>query len=340
MLYSQKLKVEECFALVKAKKLSKSVKHEERDINSIKIKGKTVIVLCGNNTKNPNRASAYTDYCFSWMKGVADQKDITAYAIYYPNSQPLRSDFTPNSAFDYEGLAKALFNQILYDKGKKVSPDEVADQMSDLVFFGHSMGGYVMNELLYQLGLMMKENKFSLKDMRKVYSRIVFIGYSPFELVEAPSKNIYITPIYDSLGSLRLAYGKLLKNKDFKSSIKNIDFHDLKNVEIDIYENFKSFYESLTEGRDIAFYKKDNSLVVVPNLMYYDGIKEDHNLAGVINYSSTNPYKTNAGELATKFMSQIFEYGVRTDRKRFSMEDVYKKSVGNFSLSAEQKQSE
>ena len=60
-----------------------------------------------------------------------------------------------------------------------------------------------------------------------------------------------------------------------------------------------------------------------PNLLYFDGEKEDHNFAGVVNYNSLNPNQTHAGRLTAKFMGEVLTYCLATKREDFKLDELY-----------------
>ena len=323
MFYGEDLKVDECFGLIKAKKRSNGVKFEEQKIDALKFKGKTIVVLCGNNTKNPERASAYANYCINWLKGYSQLDKVTIYSIYYPNTQPLSNNFSPNLFFNYEGLAEILFNQVIYKKNTLQTADEIANNLSDIIFFGHSIGGYVMNQLMNKLEDMLMQEKFTKAQINKIYSRIEFIGYSPYAVVKAPINNIYITPIYDSIGSLKLVLDEMKNKKNISFSCDKFYINKVCKEASKTTHQFRKAYRMAIDNQDIAYLTYKNTLIATPNLLYFDGIKEDHNLAGVINYSHKNPYKTRAGETTTKALEYILQYSLLTERQNFSVNDLY-----------------
>jgi len=323
MFFGEKLNVKDCFSLVKTKMTSNGVESCEQDIEALKFKGKTIVVLCGNHTRDPLRAGSYSNYCYGWLKGCEESKHINIYSIFYPNNQPLLNLTTPNPEIDYEGLSKILFKQVLCKNNKYLPAEEVSKKLGDITFFGHSAGGLVMNELMNNLGEMMKENGYTLKDIEKVYSSIVFVGYSPYSLVDAPINSVYIAPIYDSVGSTKLAYNRLKESTDFESSNPNFDPRVIFKSKDKASSSFINFYRSDDNMVHTVYFKDDKSLIAVPNLLFNDGYKEDHNLAGVINYYRENPKKTKAGKLTTSLLNNVLTYSVNVDRNEFSVNDLF-----------------
>ena len=329
MLYGEKLNVDECFGLIKSKYTSTGITHEEADISLLHPEGKSAVILCGNNTKNAKKASAYATYYINWIKEHMGTEDITVYSVYYPHTQPLNNALMVNTRFNYEGLAKILFKQAIYNDGNVRSADEVASSMDDIMFFGHSVGGFVMNQLMNMLGGMLYEQKFSEDDIKNIYSRIVFMGYSPFALVEAPINAIYIAPIYDSVGSTKLAIEKMNECKDFVSSVPKLQISKIyKNIDKP-YADFMVKYQKAIDNQDTVYFANANTLIATPNLLFFDGIKEDHNLAGVIKYSYDNTYKTNAGEITTQLIQQTLKYVLSVERQNFSIAQLYNEVVTN-----------
>ena len=68
------------------------------------------------------------------------------------------------------------------------------------------------------------------------------------------------------------------------------------------------------------------SFIVTPNLLYDDGFKEDHNLAGVINYTHESPLKTKSGKITTELLKQIFNYRLSGNFKSFSGKELFEKA--------------
>ena len=323
MYYKQNLTANECFGLVKSLIEDNEIKSEQIDTESIDLKRKSIVVLCGNNTKDPMRAGNYTTYCFNWLDNNKDNSKITAYSIFYPKEQPLLVSLKPNPSLDYEGLAKIMFEQLLSQNGATRPLKDISESFGNITFFGHSAGGFVMNELMFHLGLMLKDRKFSDNDINKIYSNIVFVAYSPFTLVDAPINSIYVAPIYDSIGSTKLVYDKMIQNKNVISSNPKFDVSNICKFRASSYSSFFKLYETAIRDEDTLYFVDDKSLISTPNLLFFDGLKEDHNLAGVINYPKEHPYKTKAGIITTKFLSDVLKYSVSTERNKFSIIDLY-----------------
>lgn len=335
MGYIQKKDIFDSFGVMKVKISDNNFVETPVDVNSIKFDGKTIVSLCGNDTRSESRASFYSKCCLSWLGDKVDKEKITTYSIFYPFDQPLNSYFTLDPRFDYDSLAKAIFEQVLTKDGKKQSADEVAKNLGDVVFFGHSIGGYVMNELMYGFGKMMQENHFSEEEMKKVYQSIVFIAYSPYMLVAAPINHIYITPMYDSMGSTKLVYDRMLQVGNMTSSNPNLDIHTLCKFRATSYSNFLKLYETAMKNEDTLYFSDHNALIATPNLLFNDGNIEDHNFAGILNYPFKHPYKTKAGELTTKFISDAFDYSLLTSREKFSTTQLFNQ-IKNSSSSKEE----
>lgn len=323
MYYGQSLTANECFGLVKSKIENNEIKSEEVEIKSIDTRKKSIIVLCGNNTKDPMRAGNYTNYCFNWLDNDKDKSKTTAYSIFYPKEQPLFVSLKPNPNLDYEGLAKILFEQIISQNGSTRPLKDISESIGNVTFFGHSAGGFVMNELMFHLGSMLKKRNFSDKDINEIYSNVVFVAYSPFALVDAPINSIYVAPIYDSVGSTKLVYDKMIQNKNVISSNPKFDVSSICKFRASSYSSFFKLYETAIRDEDTLYFVDDKSLISTPNLLFFDGLKEDHNLAGVIKYSKEHPHKTSAGRLTTKFLSDVLNYSVSTKRDKFSIIDLY-----------------
>lgn len=330
MDYNKKQDVNESFRVIKLNQSNKGLESEEINVSSIKFEDnkKSIVVLCGNNTKSSMRAYAYANYCLRWLDKNINKNDVAVYAIFYPKDQPLLQSLEPNPDFDYNALANLIVNQILYKKNKLQTVDEMCKKISDITFFGHSMGGYVMNELARNFISIMEQEGGSKKSINRVLSNIVFIGYSPFRLVKYPIKSVYVTPIYDTMGSVRLVDKMMQEKGDFiasKSNIKNLKISEIK----------EKFYGELIEhyinqiGNDLSiYYKNQNTLISTPNLLFnFEQSKEDHNLAGIIEYQKDVPYKTKAGKITTKLMKDVFSYCLQRKRDNFSVDELYESAV-------------
>ena len=325
MYYGQKLTAEECFGLVKTQLLDGKPQSEELNISSIDLKNKkSVVVLCGNNTKNPMKAAAYTNYYFGWINEFEDKSKVSAYSVYYPSEQPLFVSLHPNPSLNYAELARIMFDPIIFDGENPQSVKNISEQLGDVTFFGHSAGGFVMNELMFHLGARLKEQGFSDEDINKIYSSIVFVGYSPYALVDAPINSIYVAPIYDSVGSTKLVYDRMIQNKGVISSKPEFDISNTCKFRASSYSSFFKLYETAIKNENSIYFVDNKSLIATPNLLFYDGLKEDHNLAGVIDYPGPHPYKTEAGIHTTEFLHKVFNYCLSTERNRFSVNDIYK----------------
>ena len=186
-----------------------------------------------------------------------------------------------------------------------------------------------MNELMNSLGRILEKRNFSKTDINKIYSRIAFVGYCPFALVDAPINNVYITPIYDSVGSLKLVMDNIKRKRTVSSSVDDINIPNIAKASVNSQHYFRKVFRHSINNQDLAYFKYKKSLIVTPNLLYFNGIKEDHKLAGVIHYPQENPYQTEAGKATTKLMEYIFKYCLLQDRQKFSVDDIYDYAVNN-----------
>jgi hypothetical protein len=220
MDYNKKQDINESFRVLKLSQSNKGLESEEMDVSSIKFEDdkKSIVVLCGNNTKSSMRAYAYANYCLRWLNKEIDKKNVSVYAIFYPKDQPLLQSLEPNPDFDYNALANLMVKQVLYKNGKLQTVDKMCEKFGDITFFGHSMGGYVMNELSRNFISIMEQEGGSKKSIDRVLSNIAFIGYSPYRLVKYPIKSVYITPVYDTMGSVRLVDKMMQEKGDFVAS--------------------------------------------------------------------------------------------------------------------------
>ena len=319
MLYNSKRDVNDCFQVVETTIPIQSREIQTKNISDIKIKGKTLICLCGNNTRDPLRAKQYAAYGFRWLTGCKEKEDITAYSVFYPHEQPLFTNLSQNPAFDYNALSEEMFGQIINADGKKQSVEEIIKTFGQTVFFGHSVGGLVMNELMEGLKKLLRENEFSPAEIEKVYKSIVFVAYSPYQVVDAPINAIYIAPVYDSIGSTMRAYAKVMQNGGVCSDAKFIEKKE-ELLSQEYYMEFLDVYEHLMGNRLSAYYLGGNTLCATPNLLYGDGAKEDHGMAGIIGDS---PFQTEAGKTATKFLKECMRYSFSEDRSMYNLGYLY-----------------
>ena len=324
MLYNEKLNYQDCFRLIKSKFDKNSFKVSEMSVDSFTPKGKTIIVLCGNKTKDARKASLYNKYCHAWIRDPKMQKEVAVCSVFYPGIQPLLSSMEPNPAFDYMGLSDAIFDKVIYKNNMRLSADEIAQNLNNITFLGHSIGGHVMNELMHSLEIKLKNSKFTKAEIEKICSSIVFIAYSPFTLVDAKTNNIYIAPIYDSLGSAKLVYKKLLNYRNSILSNPNINVSSIKKSTTTInHSDFINVYKSATAKKDLLTFISKNNIAITPDLLYNDGMTEDHNMAGVINYSKPDPYKTKAGVITTNLISNLLEYSLSHERDSDFMNNLF-----------------
>lgn len=323
MYYRPTLTASEGFRLIKSQIQNGQVGFEEQEISSIDLNKKSIVVLCGNNTKHPIRAASYTNYIFNWLNEYEDKENVTAYSVFYPSEQPLLLTLQQNPCLRYAELARIMFKNLLEKDGKTESVESISKKFGNITFFGHSAGGFVMNELMFELGSMLKERGLSDEDINKVYSSIVFVGYSPFALVDAPVNSVYIAPVYDTVGSTKLVYEKMIQNENIISSNPKLDIAKICKFRASSYSSFFKLYETAIQDEDSLYFVDGKSLISTPNLLFFDGLKEDHNLAGIIDYPEEHPHKTKAGKHTTDFMHTVFNYCLSTERKKFSTIDLF-----------------
>ena len=72
MYYQSKRPIDETFKVICATPENINSSPEPENVSSIKFKNKTLIVLCGNNTRSNSRASYYAHCCFSWKNNKND----------------------------------------------------------------------------------------------------------------------------------------------------------------------------------------------------------------------------------------------------------------------------
>lgn len=330
MIFDDNFNIIKSFHATKTQYNLNQLTHEDIDLESIDFSKKSIIILCGNDTRSTMKANNYAKNMFRWIiENPNDINDINVYSLYYPSIQPLNNNLRPNPSFDYSELSRILYNKIFYKNNKLLSTDEIIFNLNNITFFGHSIGGHVMNELMYAFKEFMLNDGFSRADMEKIFSSIVFVGYAPFDFVEAPTNNIYITPLHDSVGSTKLAFDRMKDHNDLTMSNPNIEIDQILNNLDSYHFEFIEKYQSANQNHDILLAKYNKNLAIIPDLLYDDGIKEDHNLAGITFYSSESPYfsyKTKTGKKTTDLLKNIFSYILSTDRQKFSIDEIYNKA--------------
>lgn len=326
MLYEN---VDSSFKVVELKHSRNSQLVRTMDVADIDLSTKSIIALSGNMTKTPERAVAYSKYIYDWLDKCPDREKIKLYSIFYPRKQPLYSNMVADPTFDYKSLSKTIFKKVIIHNGQYLDANEISKNLSNIVFFGHSVGGMIMNELVLQLEEYLKKHHYEKSEINKIISNIVFISYSPFKIVDHPINAIYITPLYDTVGSAKLACEMFDKTKKVHSTFPGIKQLMPKAVKSYSHDNFLSNLSSVVRNEDLVYIFKNHTIVCMPNLLYYDGIKEDHNLAGVIDYKAHNTYKTMAGEKTTEFIKLAFNYCLQTQRENFNLEEFYQIAISH-----------
>ena len=333
MLFSDILEDKKSFATVKTTYVDNNLHYEEIELPTMDLNNKCIIVLCGNDTRDPLKAGNYARHNFNWLNDYPDKENISIYSIYYPTTQPLNNDFTLNPFFNYDELSSVIKDKLFYKNNQILSTDEIINNLSNITFLGHSIGGQVMNELVYSIINTLTKENFSHLDIIKICKNIVFVGYAPYEFVDEPISSIYITPLHDSVDSSKLAFDRMFKHKNITFSNPSIDTDFIKENITSFHDEFVNAYRNATNNEDFLLAKYQNSLVVIPELLFfnpYDGIMEDHNLAGVVHYSQEHPYKTSAGRNTTTLLDYLLTYSLSTNRENFSINEIYNHALTQF----------
>lgn len=311
------------FAVIKSRMNSNNeLIFEKSDTHSIDFREKSIVILCGNNSRSQRKGEFYAHLCHNWLKGSGQEHKVTTYSIYYPNYQPLFNE-NSNIQLNYQSLAEDLFGKIVKNNKGPHAVFKIKQSLSNVVFFGHSAGGYVMNKLMNSFGQMLKNNNFSKHEIREIYESIVFVAYAPYMLVDAPIKSVYVAPVYDTMGSTQRVYKYMLKSKNIVSSDPKLDIWGDNKINARKTECFVEKFKEKMQNRNALYFLDRNSLISTPNLLYSLGEKEDHNFAGVVEYPKTNPYQTKAGRQTTKFLNNVFKYCLTADRDHFSLYNLY-----------------
>ena len=319
-------KSREDFAVLKTKSNDQvTLSFDKIDIDSMDMNEKNIVILCGNNAKSQRTAERYAYHCNNWLKITKFKKDTTMYSVYYPSVAPL---FEENNVrpLDYRKFAEEMFNMFIYNNGEVNSVDNIKEKLGNTIFFGHSAGGFVMNQLMKNFGDMLQEADFSRTEIREIFGSVAFIAYAPYILTKAPIKSVYIAPVYDGMGSVKLVYKKLVKDNDFTSS-KPINIFGENKITAKGRVQFLRKYVEEMKNENVLYFLNNNSLFSTPSLLYSDGEEEDHNFAGIVNYSTKNGYQTQAGRLTAKFISNAFEYYLAQDRENTSLNDLYRQAI-------------
>lgn len=301
--------------------IQKIVNFDKMDLNQ-----KSIVILCGNTTRTPVGASTYTKYIYDWLSNYPNRNQLNFYSIYYPNNQPLLTNFLPDSSFDYMELSNQIFSSLTTHNNKPLPADEICKNLDNIVFFGHSVGGMVMNNITNYLVTSLLLNKFSHEDIDKILSSIKFIAYSPFKTVDYHINNIYISPLYDSMGSTKKCLDALKQN-NYSSTNHKISKIVKSKANYPYYADYFNHFSSVFYDTETNYVETNRTLLAIPNLLYFDGISEDHNLAGVIKYARPDPQKTKTGEATTEFMQLIFKYCLEHTRENFNTKELYNLAV-------------
>lgn len=319
----------ETFKVVKTELKNGTPTHSIIDLEDIVFNGKSVVCLSGNLTKKPENAIAYSANVYSWLAEHKKRNDVTFYSIFYPTEQPLETNLTQNMALDYRHFSKRLLLSAVRKNNEPLPVDEMIKNLSNITFFGHSAGGMVMDELIDYFIVFLKRHSFSKRDIQLILSNIVFVGYSPYKFVEAPIKGVYITPLYDSLGSSRKAIKSVIQENNFTSSNTASKKVNKLTNNCESHEQFIELYKPLLKEDKAVYFANKNSIFVLPDLLIDDGVIEDHNLAGVSENPQSSRYKTQAGIKTTEFLHQVFKYSLEKDRGDFDMYEIYDKATNN-----------
>lgn len=314
----------ETFKIVKTEINNCIPTHSIIDLEDISFKGKSVVCLSGNLTNTPQKAVGYSANAYNWLSSPA-RNDVTFYSLYYPTEQPLETNLSQNMALDYRRLSKKLLMSAVRKDNSALPMDEMIKNLSNITFFGHSAGGFVMDEIIDYFKVFLKRYSFSKSEIEKILSNIVFVGYSPFKFVEHPIKAIYVTPFYDTLGSSRKTIEEISANGDYDASSTEAKKLNKLAEKCTSHEELIELYKPLLQKEESIYFKTKNSIFALPNLLFDDGVIEDHNLAGVTDSQKNLPYITNAGHRTIDFLSNVFEQSVLKDRQKFNLDEIFDK---------------
>lgn len=310
------------FTVLETSVLNKKPNQQLIDVDEINLKQNCVVILCGNTTKSPARASTYTKYVYDWLANSNKQEKLKYYSIFYPADQPLLNTFAENPSYDYKKLSDTIFSSIVKENDNLLPADKISHNFNKVTFFGHSVGGLIMNNITNEFVNFLITNNYSDYDIDKILTSIKFIAYSPYKTVDLPINAIYIAPLYDSLGSTKKCLDKVKKNNYVSTNDKLAGF--LK--QIYRYKYYSNYLEKITPvffDTQTNYVSTDRTFVAIPNLLYFDGVCEDHNLAGIINSTNNNPAKTTAGKLSTEFMNIVMRYCTETTKENISTLQLY-----------------
>jgi hypothetical protein len=314
------------FEIVKSKTTNGGELYFEKSrANEINFNNKIVINFCGNDSKSQSRAEFYNRSINTWLNNTSHKKNVTTFSVYYPQVQPL-FNVSPMVSLNYNKFAQELFHNVMFESERMCSVEDMKRKLGNVVFSGHSAGGHVMNELMKSFARILRAHGLSKRDILEVFDSIVFVGYAPYKLIDAPIKSIIVAPLYDSMGSVRQVYRTMAAKEDVLSSIPPEYMFGTRITARGQY-NFVRDYKYRMSGDPFVCYLSKNALMMTPDLLYNDGRCEDHNFIGAIAYDRDNPYQTEAGRLTAKFLINTFDYCFSTDRKEFDLYELYKQTL-------------
>lgn len=286
-----------------------------REVERPSIDKPTVIMLGGNQTINisesmRNLAIIRSIIGNKFILRNSDKFDI--YSICYNKGYVLSKNYYLNPKYtdeDFLGLANKIFLPLVTKKFEKLSVEKSAENLKKVVFFAHSAGALVMDNMIREFRTTLMILGYSRKEINYLLSQITFLTYSPYSVVHFPISAVYITPINDSLNSWMRTL--LLKDnrEEWSVDFADIEYKRLELIDILKKQDFISYTGRVCESK---------FLNITPGALRKDN-GEDHGFVGILkNDHGKFPYASetgkNIGELMQFFLQTMIEKSIK-DKK-------------------------
>ena len=286
---------------------------------------KTLLIFPGNPTSDVSVAERYARCAALWLDGLKDKKDVQVCSMIYSNGRPLMENGVFNFDFNYDEVVNTFFMPYFVKNGERVSEKEAIDNIKKLVVFTHSAGAVVMNECMALLENKLKQLGYSADEVANIYSNFVMIAHSPYSVVYSPIKAVYVSPVYDSLGSFA-------KTISFFENTKTTFSRQRLNIRrfVDVYDrNIEGAIAGLQglvrKFGAICMTDEKKTLNILPDVLFErNGFPpEDHGIAGIINYPLKSSEQTRAGAAVTKILCEATSSALERSEREFDIFDLY-----------------
>ncbi len=277
-----------------------SVKEVERP----SIDKPTFIMLGGNQTINISESMRNLAIIRSIIGNkfiLKNSGSFDIYSICYNKGYVLSKNYYLNQKYtdeDFLGLANKIFLPLVTRKFEKLSIEESAENLKKVVFFAHSAGALIMDNMIRELRTTLLLLGYSRKDINYLLGQISFLTYSPYSIVRYPISAVYITPINDSLNS----WMRTLLLKDNREEW-SVDFADIEYKRLELIEILKKqdFISYTGKVGDSKF------LNITPGPLRKDG-GEDHGFVGILkNDHGKFPYASETGKNIGELMQFLLQ---------------------------------